>query len=367
MIPFLNLKVISALYADELKRAAADVIDSGWYLLGKHNQSLEAELRKYLSASHVITCANGLDALRLILRGYIELGVISTGDEVIVPSNTYIATVLAVTDNRLKPVFVEPNPGTFNLDISEVERAISPRTRAVMPVHLYGRVCFSEDLLALAKHHNLKLIEDNAQAFGASWHGKRTGTLGDAAGFSFYPGKNLGALGDAGAIVTSDEDLSKVVRALGNYGSLRKYYNEYQGLNSRMDELQAAFLRIKLRHIDEENARRRSIAVKYSTEISSSKIDTPAHPADPFEHVWHLYVVQTNDRNRLQEHLTQSGIETLIHYPVPPHMQNAYGDFSSITLPVAEALADRVLSLPLHAALTPDNISKIVEVVNRFE
>jgi dTDP-4-amino-4,6-dideoxygalactose transaminase len=246
VIKFLDLKAINAQYGEELKRAASDVIDSGWYLLGEQNRMLELELRQFLNAEHVVTCANGLDALRLILRGYIELGVMRQGDEVVVPSNTYIASVLAITDNGLTPVFVEPDPDTYNLDITKIEQSITPKTRAIMPVHLYGRVCFSEELLAIARHYDLKIVEDNAQAFGAAWRGQKTGTLGDASGFSFYPGKNLGALGDAGAVATSNEDLAKVVRALGNYGSAKKYYNDYQGLNSRMDELQAAFLRVKL-------------------------------------------------------------------------------------------------------------------------
>jgi dTDP-4-amino-4,6-dideoxygalactose transaminase len=363
MIKFLDLKSINAQYADELKRAASDVIDSGWYLLGEQNRMLELELRQYLNAEHVVTCANGLDALRLILRGYIELGVMRQGDEVIVPSNTYIASVLAITDNGLTPVFVEPDPDTYNLDIPKIEQSINPKTRAIMPVHLYGRVCFSEELLAIARHFELMIVEDNAQAFGAAWRGQKTGTLGDASGSSFYPGKNLGALGDAGAVATSNEDLAKVVRALGNYGSSKKYYNEYQGLNSRMDELQAAFLRVKLKHVENENAMRRAVAQQYDRDIFNPRIIKPSHPADPNEHVWHLYVVRTENRDALQQHLADNGVETLIHYPIPPHKQRAYERFRDSNLVLAEEFARRVLSIPMHHLLSHQDVSTVVSLL----
>ena len=260
MVKFLDLQKINAQYNDELKRAAAEVIDSGWYLLGSRVSSFETALCEYLGVKHSIGVANGLDALRLILKAYIELGVMKEGDEVIVPANTYIASILAITDNRLKPVLVEPDISTYNLDISLVEKHITERTKAIMVVHLYGRVCWSDELTAIARKYNLKIIEDNAQAIGAEWNGHKSGALGDAAGLSFYPGKNLGALGDAGAVVTNDDQLADVVRALGNYGSRVKYKNDYQGLNSRLDELQAAFLEVKLKYLDAENTHRRKIA-----------------------------------------------------------------------------------------------------------
>jgi dTDP-4-amino-4,6-dideoxygalactose transaminase len=366
VVKFLDLKSLNAQYTNELKQVAAEVIESGWYLLGEQNQKLADELQNYLIIDHIVTCANGLDALRLILRAYIEMRVMRLGDEVLVPSNTYIASVLAITDNGLTPVFVEPDPYTFNMDVSKVEQAITPRTRAIMPVHLYGRVCFSDELAAIAQRYNLKIVEDNAQAFGASWRGKRTGTLGDAAGFSFYPGKNLGALGDAGAIATSDEDLAKVVRALGNYGSSKKYYNDYQGLNSRMDELQAAFLRVKLRYIDNENTLRRNIAQHYDREIVNSKIDKPTHPTDPSEHVWHLYVVKTSARNELQEYLRSNHIDTQIHYPVPPSEQKCYKEFQRASRTSTVELCSSVLSLPISPVLSSTAVHYISKILNKY-
>lgn len=366
MIKFLDLQAINAQYRAELVALATEVIDSGWFLLGRQNQLLEDELRVYLRAPHVVLCANGLDALRLILRGYIELGHMKAGDEVIVPANTYIASILAITDNGLVPVLVEPDLATYNLNISQVERVLTPRTRAIMPVHLYGRICYSDELDRIAKANNLKVIEDNAQAFGADWQGRRSGTLGDAAGFSFYPGKNLGALGDAGAVATHDGELASVVRSIANYGSSKKYYNDYQGLNSRMDELQAGFLRIKLKHIDTENQQRRAVAKAFSAGITNSFIALPEHPTQETEHVWHLYVVRCERRDALQTHLKDNGVETLIHYPVPPHRQRAYSQMSHMTFPLTERISDEVLSLPISPVISQREIQHVIEAVNSF-
>jgi dTDP-4-amino-4,6-dideoxygalactose transaminase len=375
MVKFLDLQKINAQYNDELKRAAAGVIDSGWYLLGSRVSSFETALSEYLGAKHSIGVANGLDALRLILKAYIELGVMKEGDEVIVPANTYIASILAITDNRLKPVLVEPDISTYNLDISLVEKHITERTRAIMVVHLYGRVCWSEELTAIAGKNNLKIIEDNAQAIGAVWNGHKSGTLGDAAGLSFYPGKNLGALGDAGAVVTNDDQLADVVRALGNYGSRVKYKNDYQGLNSRLDELQAAFLEVKLKYLDAENTHRRKIARYYIENISNEIIlpefnrgagynDPVLTAEDDLSHVWHLFVIRSGYREHLQQALNESGIQTLIHYPVPPHQQKAYSQWNDLSLPVTEKIHREVLSLPISPVLTAEDADRVVNVVN---
>ena len=269
---FLNLKKINSQYTDELKKVANEVIDSGWYLLGERVNKFESQLSEFIGVKHSIGVANGLDALRLILKAYIELGIMQEGDEIIAPANTYIATILAITDNRLKPVLVEPDIKTYNLDYSLIEKHISPRTRGIMVVHLYGQVCWSTEIERIAQKHNLKIIEDNAQAIGAIWNGKKSGSLGDASGFSFYPGKNLGALGDSGAITTNNDELAAVVRALGNYGSIKKYHNDYQGLNSRMSEIQAAFLSVKLKYLDDENQKRRRIARYFIDHISHPDI-----------------------------------------------------------------------------------------------
>ncbi|HQT58842.1 DegT/DnrJ/EryC1/StrS family aminotransferase [Daejeonella sp.] len=366
MIKFLDLQQINAKYSEELKKAAAEVIDSGWYLMGDKLKAFEAEFKEYLNASEVIGVGNGLDALRLILKAYIELGIMKEGDEIIVPSNTYIATILAITDNRLKAVFVEPNTETFNLDPSLIEQVVTKRTKAILVVHLYGRVSWSEQLESLANKYELKVIEDNAQAVGALWAGKKTGTLGDAAGFSFYPGKNLGALGDAGAVVTSDAELGSVIRALANYGSHKKYENNYQGLNSRMDELHAAFLSAKLKYLDEENQFRRTIAKHYCTNISNASIILPQMPNNDTEHVWHLFVLRTKNRDNLQKYLYDRGIQTLIHYPIPPHKQKAYKDWNSKSYPISELLHSEVISLPISPVITLSECEFIIEACNSY-
>lgn len=361
MIKFLDLQKINEQYATELKQAAAEVIDSGWYLLGTRLSKFEKELSEYISTPHAIGVANGLDALRLILRGYIEMGIMQKGDEVIVPANTYIASILSITDNGLVPVLVEPDPNTFNLHISKIEEHITERTKAIMVVHLYGRVCWSEELEAITRKYQLKVIEDNAQGIGASWKGIKTGALGDAAGFSFYPGKNLGALGDAGAVTTNDSELATTIRALANYGSHIKYQNKYQGLNSRLDEIQAAFLSVKLKYIDKENAIRRSIAKHYISGISNEGIQLPNSPIDEEEHVWHLFVARSTKRNELQQYLIKNDIQTLIHYPIPPHQQEAYKSWGNLSFPITEKIHQEVLSLPISPVMSIQDVEQVIK------
>lgn len=369
MIKFLDLQKINAQYATELKQAAADVIDSGWYLMGNKVKDFESNLSNYLGVKHAIGVANGLDALRLILKAYIELGIMNEGDEIIVPANTYIATILAITDNRLRPILVEPDINTYNIDISLIEQNITKRTRAIMIVHLYGRVCYNEQLEEIAKRHNLKVIEDNAQAIGAFWNGKRSGSLGDAAGFSFYPGKNLGALGDSGAVTTNNDQLAELVQALGNYGSKKKYVNEYQGLNSRLDEVQAAFLNVKLKYIDQENSRRNEIAKFYCENIKNREIILPQFPnedSNKLKHVWHLFVVRTSNRDKLLNYLSNNGIQTLIHYPIPPHKQLAYKQFNGNTFEVTEKVHNEVLSLPISPVMDDKEVEHVVTIINKY-
>jgi dTDP-4-amino-4,6-dideoxygalactose transaminase len=373
MIKFLDLQKTNAQYAAELKQVAAEVIDSGWYLLGERVKQFETNLADYIGVKHAIGVANGLDALRLILKAYIELGVMKEGDEVIVPANTYIATILAITDNRLKPVLVEPDINTYNLDISLIEKHITPRTKVIMVVHLYGQVCWSEELQKIAKKHSLKIIEDNAQAIGAEWNGIKTGALGDASGFSFYPGKNLGALGDSGAVTTNNDELAEVVRAIANYGSKVKYHNEYQGLNSRMDEIQAAFLDIKLKYLDAENQRRREIAQFYCENIKHPDIILPNYNNFSLftfhfslSHVWHLFVIRHPRRDELQKYLTENDIQTLIHYPIPPHRQLAYREWNRLSFTITEKIHSEVLSLPISPVLLQDEASVIIRIINSY-
>ncbi len=378
MIKFLDLQKINAQYSDELKKVASEVIDSGWYLLGERVAKFESDLSSYIGSKYAIGVGNGLDALRLILRAYMEMGIMQEGDEIIVPANTYVATILAITDNRLKPVLVEPDINTYNLDSSLIEEKISPRTKAIMIVHLYGRVCWSKELEDIAKRHNLKIIEDNAQAIGAEWNGIKTGNLGDAAGFSFYPGKNLGALGDSGAVTTNDADLAETIRAIANYGSKEKYKNIYQGLNSRMDEMQAAFLSVKLKYLDKENQIRREVAQYYLDNIKNDVIILPTHNlpcrqagssliTHHLENVWHLFVIRTKNRNKLQKHLTNNGIQSLIHYPIPPHKHLAYNELNNIKLPITEKIHKEVLSLPMSSVISDIEISNIVSELNLYD
>ena len=371
-IKFLDLQKINAQYAAELKQVAADVIDSGWFLMGSQLTKFEADLAKFNGVKHAIGVANGLDALKLILKAYMDLGVMQEGDEVIVPANTYIASLLAISDNQLVPVLVEPDAQNFNLDINLIEQHITSKTKAIMVVHLYGQICWSEKLVALAKKYDLKIIEDNAQAIGASWNGTTSGNLGDAAGFSFYPGKNLGALGDAGAVTTNDDALAEQVRTLGNYGSKQKYVNEFQGSNSRLDEIQAGFLAVKLKYLPTENQHRRQIAERYLSEIKNPLIELPfpvntaIEASENLEHVWHLFVVKTQDRNRLQKYLAENDIQTLIHYPIPPNKQLAYAAMNHLDYPITNAIHETVLSLPISPITTHDEVTKIIHVINSY-
>lgn len=383
MIKFLDIQKITQKYEPEISEAVNRVIKSGWYLLGSELTAFEDEYARYCGTKHCVGVANGLDALRLIFRSYIELGIMAEGDEVIVPANTYIASVLAITDNKLKPVFVEPDIDTFNLDISKIEQAISFKTKAIMVVHLYGKVCWNADLEHIAQKHKLKIIEDNAQAAGAYFvngnETKRSGSLGDASGHSFYPGKNLGALGDAGAVTTNNHDLAKTVRTLGNYGSNKKYINELKGLNSRMDEIQAAVLRVKLNHLDTDNQARRQVAKLYRQHINNVHVILPSLAPDPaiskiktqnnneITHVWHLFVIRSNKRDELQDYLLKNEIQTLIHYPFPPHKQGAYTEYNNLHLPVTENLHNTVLSLPISQVLNPDEAKRTAACINAFQ
>lgn len=368
MIKFLDLQAVNALHGEALRAAAARVIDSGWYVQGEENRAFEGKLARLVGVAeeNVVAVANGLDALRMILRAYIETGVMAEGDEVIVPANTFIASILAITDNRLMPVLVEPSLDTYNIDLERIEASITPRTRAIMVVHLYGRVCWSKRLDELAKRYNLKIIEDNAQAIGAVWNGRHTGSLGDAAGFSFYPGKNLGALGDSGAVTARDAECSRVVRALANYGSTQKYVHEYRGLNSRMDEVQAAMLGVKIDFLDGENEVRRKIAEYYCAHIDNPLITLPQLPERREEHVWHLFVIRCAERDELQKYLADNGVQTLIHYPVAPHKQRAYGEWNEMSFPITEQIHREVLSLPISPVMTQSDVERVVELVNKY-
>ncbi len=367
MIKFLDLQKINLAHQQEIEEKLIQTFRSGWYLLGKEVKTFEDNLKAYLGATDVIGVANGLDALRLILRAYMELGIMKKGDEILVPANTYIASLLAISDNGLVPVLVEPNPETFNIEISKLEEKITPRTRAIMLVHLYGRVVWDKDIEKLVTKHQLKIIEDNAQAIGAEWNGIKTGNLGDAAGFSFYPGKNLGALGDGGAVSCKDEELGKTIRALANYGSNEKYVNMYQGLNSRLDEIQASVLDIKLKYIDSKNARRRAIALEYCSRITNPAIVLPPLPEKDTEHVWHLFVIKTSNREKLQNYLSENEIQTLIHYPIPPHKQMAYKEMNELSFPVTEKIHKEVLSLPISPVMTDEEVEKLIQTINQYQ
>lgn len=366
MIKFLDLQAINLQYKDEIEEQLLKVFRSGWYILGSEVKTFENNLTEYTGAGHAVGVANGLDALRLIFKAYIQLGLMAAGDEVIVPANTFIASVLAVSDNNLTPVFVEPDIETYNIDINKIEEKITSKTKAILIVHLYGRVVFSKDLVALAKKYNLKIVEDNAQAIGAEWNGIKTGALADVAAFSFYPGKNLGALGDAGAITTNDAELAGRVKAIANYGSSKKYINDVMGVNSRLDEIQAAVLNVKLKYLHHENEARRKLASFYIQEIRNEKIILPQMPVHAAEHVWHLFVVRCEARNELQAYLEDNGIQTLIHYPIPPHLQGAYQSFNQLHFPVTEKIHEEVLSLPMGSLITAGETKKIVETINRF-
>lgn len=368
MIKFSDLQKINEQYRTELKRVSEEVIDSGWYLMGERLAAFEKSLQNYIGIDYAVGVGNGYDALFLILRSYMELGIFKPGDEVIVPANTYIATLLSVSNAGLVPVPVEPDLSTYNLDISKIESKITPKTKAVITVHLYGRVCWSTDLYELAKSHNLKIIEDNAQAIGASWNGIKTGALGDAAAFSFYPTKNLGALGDAGSVTTPDEELADMVRKLSNYGSKEKYRHDYKGANSRMDEIQAAFLKIKLKYLDAENKIRRELANYYLHHIINPDIYLPSinQPLENLSHVWHLFVIRTPSRQILKKYMENKEIQVLIHYPIPPHQQEAYPELKNLSLPITEKIHKEVLSLPMNSVQSLEEIAQVCDWINKF-
>ena len=380
MVKFLDLKAINDSFEPELSLAVKRVLDSGWYLLGDELRGFEKEYSEFIKTDHCIGVGSGFDALSLIFRAYIEMGEISEGDEIIVPANTYIASILSITENRLKPVLVEPDIDSYNIDPHKIEEQVTEKTRGIMIVHLYGKSAMQPEIVNLVNKYDLKLIEDNAQAAGAIYDGKRTGNIGHAAGHSFYPGKNLGALGDGGAITTNDEYLANTVRTIANYGSERKYKNRYKGVNSRLDEIQAAILRIKLKRLDEDNKHRREIAHHYLNYIDNKKLklplgsvsssgpgsDFPASGAS-FSHVWHLFVTRHSQRDRLQEYLSQCGIQTMIHYPIPSHKQDAFTEWQGKHLPVTELIHQQVLSLPISPVLTIEDAEKVVNAVNKFQ
>ena len=377
MIKYLDLKRINGLYDAEIRKAVNDVLDSGWYLKGEATRRFEQHYAEYIGTRHCIGVANGLDALTLILRAYIEMGMMQEGDEVIVPANTYIASILAITENRLVPVLVEPSPATLQIDDTRVEQAITPRTRAVMIVHLYGRCAYTDRIGDICHRHGLKLIEDNAQAHGCLYKEnlKKTGSLGDAAGHSFYPGKNLGALGDAGAVTTDDDALADIVRALGNYGSHQKYVHDYLGRNSRIDELQAAILDVKLRHLDADNQRRKDIAARYEREVSNDLVRLRPEGNETCsrslcatrDSVWHIFPVFSARRDELQKYLADNDVETQIHYPIPPHRQRCYPELHYLSLPVTEQIHREELSIPCHQAMTDHEVTCIIDLLNAFK
>lgn len=388
MIKFLNLKAINDSFEPDLSEAIHHVLDEGWYLLGEQTKAFEDEYAEFIGTKYCIGVANGLDALRLILKAYITMGKINAGDEIIVPANTFIATLLAVSDNQLNPVLVEPDINTYNIDPHKIEEKITERTKGIMLVHLYGQNAMHPEIQRLVDKYGLKLIEDNAQAIGAycdisgetlnfkhlTLNTKRTGSLGHAAGHSFYPGKNLGALGDGGAVTTDDEELAEVVRALANYGSNIKYVNDYKGINSRLDEIQAAILRVKLKRLEADNQHRHKLAQFYCENITNPEITLPVsksyfkHSTLNFEpsHVWHLFVIRHPQRDKLQKYLTENGIQTLIHYPVPPHKQLAYKEMNLVNLPVTEKIHREVLSLPISQVMSEREAKKVIQQVNTF-
>jgi len=372
MIKFLDIAKINQKYKIDFLNMVLKVIDKGQLILGDEVQAFEKEYTEYIGTDYCIGVGNGLDALRLIFRAYLELGVFKPDDEIIVPANTYIASILAISDNHLKPILVEPNLETYNINPDNLEKAITSKTKAILIVHLYGQNALTDKIFEIAKKYDLKIIEDNAQAHGAMYKGKRTGSLGEAAGHSFYPGKILGALGDGGAVTTNNKYLADVIRALGNYGSSKKYVHNFKGLNSRLDELQAAFLRIKLPYLESDNKVRRNIAAYYSEHLNSNKfilpklIDNSQSIINNLSHVWHLYVIRHPERDRLQKYLLDNGVETIIHYPIPPHKQKAYSEYSHLSLPITEKIHNEVLSLPISQVQTIDDTKKIVGILNKF-
>ena len=365
MVKFLDLQKITQKYSIEIHEAVSRVIDSGWYLQGQENEKFEANYSTYIGTKYAVGCANGLDALIWIFRAYIEMGVMKVGDEVIVPANTYIASILAISENGLKPVLVEPDLNTYQIDDKRIGEAITSKTRAILIVHLYGQCAYTEKIGDLCKKYNLKLIEDNAQAHGCLYNGKKTGSLGDAAGHSFYPGKNLGAFGDAGAVTTNDQELAKVIRAIANYGSTKKYVFKYRGRNSRLDEIQAAVLNVKLKYLDEDVAIRKKVAKYYIDNIRNPKIVVPI-VNDWDSHAFHIFPIRCEQRDELQKYLAANGVQTIIHYPIPPHKQECYKEWNHLSLPITEQIHAEELSLPMSSVMNLCDIKNVVKILNVY-
>lgn len=364
MIKFLDLYKVNELHRVEIDEAIKRVLDSGWYLLGKEVEAFEKEFAEYCGTKYCVGTANGLDALTLIFRAYKELDMLQEGDEVIVPANTYIASILSVTANNLKPVLVEPDINTYLLDLKQIEANITPRTKAILPVHLYGRLCDMENINSIAKKYNLLVVEDSAQSHGAIRNSIRSGAFGNASGFSFYPGKNLGCLGDGGCVTTNDEELANAIKALHNYGSHKKYHNIFKGVNSRLDEIQAAVLRVKLKYLDEENEKRRKVA-KYFCENMKNPLVTLPLLGDKDE-IWHVFPVRVKNRDTFQKYLNDNGIQTIIHYPIPPHKQEAYKEWNHLSFPITEQIHNEIISIPISQVMTDDEIKEIVKIINEY-
>jgi dTDP-4-amino-4,6-dideoxygalactose transaminase len=367
MIRFLDLKKINHNYKHDLEKVFFNTIDAGWYINGKKCYNFEKEFAKYCGTKFCVGVANGLDALTLILAAYLEVGKLKKGDEILVPANTYIASILAIINNDLTPILIEPDTESFNIDeISIIQHKISNKTKAIMPVHLYGQVTNMHVINQIANEHKLLIIEDAAQAHGAYFGKKRAGNLGNAAGFSFYPGKNLGALGDGGAVTTNDKELANTIRVIANYGSEKKYYNSYKGINSRLDEMQAGFLSVKLKYLDEEILVRKTIAKKYSENINNAIIQLPKWNTKSNNHVFHLYVIRCKKRDELKDYLFKNGVETVIHYPIAPHKQKAFQEWNKLHFPVTEQIHNQVLSLPIGSHLEKEEIQTIIDLINKF-
>lgn len=376
MIKFLDLKKVTESHREEIEKATLRVVNSGWYLQGEENKNFERDFAEFIGTSHAVGCANGLDALILIFRALIELKRLKPGDEVIVPANTYIASILSITENGLVPVLVEPDRESLQIDPNQIGQSITPRTKAILIVHLYGRCAYNERIAEICKRHDLILIEDNAQAHGCLYGDRRTGSLGIAAAHSFYPGKNLGALGDGGAVTTSDPELAEAIRTLANYGSSEKYIFRYRGRNSRLDEIQAAVLDVKLTYLDEDNEKRRQIARIYFNGITNPEVVLPGKDLyfsqdpdkkAPVDNVYHIFPILTDHRDSLQAYLKRNGVQTLIHYPVPPHLQECYKDWAPLSLPVTESIHDRELSLPMSPVMTAEEAFRVVDLINSFD
>lgn len=361
MIKFLDLKKINNRYREEIDSRIKNILDKGWYLQGEENENFTKNFANFCGTKFALGVANGLDALNLIIKAY----GFGNGDEIIVPANTYIATILAISENGCIPILVEPDIKTYNINPDSIEEKITSKTKAIMVVHLYGQAVQMEKIWKIAKKYNLKIIEDSAQAHGAIYQENRTGNLGDASGFSFYPGKNLGCMGDGGAVTTNDEELFNKIKAIANYGSDRKYHHIYKGVNSRLDEIQAAILDVKLKHLDSDNNKRREISKYYRENIKNSKLILP-ETYDEKSHVWHIFAVRTKNRDEFQKYLTEKGIQTIIHYPTPPHKQGAYKEWNNLSFPITEEIHNTILSLPISPVMTDSEIEKVVEVVNEY-